>query len=123
MYTWDHIVQFSKNPRGRLYRLSNVEDAYKEYQQTHTSDQLSSELFDNNDKPFVYRQNDFPYNIDKNIQHMVVWIRPGFTVEQAIENIIDKYKDDTVTYFVNETSAQSIPSIKHIQLFIRVNNA
>lgn len=104
-------------------------------------------LFNNSDSSeYVIRENDFPYHLNDNIKHYVIWFNPlhkkynkykininnkSNLILEVIKNshILDillkqksKFIYDNVCYFENNNSNRSVKNIKHVQLFIKINN-
>lgn len=66
----------------------------------------------------LFTPNDFPYNVDPNIYHWVLWSNRVLSIE-LVHSIVDyvmKPTWDSLAY-VNEPDQQSIPEIFHAQVF------
>ena len=65
-------------------------------------------------------KNNFPYHVEDNISHLVLWSREDLTDNQ-IKNILErKYKNQEYIYFRNPAHIRSIPSVFHIQVFLKL---
>ena len=69
-------------------------------------------------KRFLLLKNDFPYNVEGGIEHMVCW----FT-DSNPKDIIQELKDkmDVVSCWRNTPTNCSIIAIKHLHVFVRIN--
>lgn len=75
-------------------------------------------------RDWILKKNMFPYDLEKNIQHYVLWIHPNITLsEELVEKILTiegmKMGYEEMVYFENEKRHQSVPTIPHIQVFYR----
>ena len=130
-HSWDFISQFSlKNPPTiQLGRKQSVQDSYskkKKYLQfinKNIHDHLMESLFSDN-KEYRYLKNDYPYNLEDNIQHNVLWINPAYNEKYNEEYIIHLLNSFDTEYIVfrNNPSNMSIPSIIHYHVFTKINN-
>ncbi|GAM27012.1 hypothetical protein SAMD00019534_101870 [Acytostelium subglobosum LB1] len=73
----------------------------------------------------IIRMNDFPYNIDENIRHCVLWCLHPLTEEQAryhLENTLGlgTYGKEYLV-FINPPHLQSIKDVFHYHVFIRID--
>ena len=82
-YEWDYIKQFHLNPPsvGDFKRSPNVENDYKNYRMCIENKKLSIDkvIFEKifNSKTNLRWKlvpNEFPYYLDENIDHMLLWI-------------------------------------------------
>jgi len=71
---------------------------------------------------WVYKQNDFPYDISKNIRHLVVWVFQKREDEEAtmmdIKQDLEEKKIKRFVLFENTPEIKSIPEIRHFHLFV-----
>ncbi|KAJ2848470.1 hypothetical protein IWW36_003284 [Coemansia brasiliensis] len=76
---------------------------------------------------FMFRANDFPYYLDDNVEHWVLWCKkqlpPGFVPPAAVVDAVAKRFGDNVEwrYFVNPVHRQSVPQLSHAHVFIKHN--
>ncbi|KAI8089214.1 uncharacterized protein BX664DRAFT_296778 [Halteromyces radiatus] len=65
--------------------------------------------------------NDFPYSVEKGIDHILVWsqvpLKPDY-VEHVLQNNYDQTKWEWV-YFVNPPEIQSVKKLPHVHVFLR----
>jgi len=68
--------------------------------------------------------NRFPYDIEKNISHHILWISPNYKlVKIEIESIITNYFGyKKFICFKNKIETRSIKTIEHYHIFILQNN-
>ena len=77
-------------------------------------------------KKYSINQNAYPYNIDKNMDHYVLWIHPNYINKindwEVCNIITNKMKElDFNEYFCfeNHLKAKSILGVPHYQIFFR----
>lgn len=105
-------------------RHPNVELSYKRHRQEHQ--QLG---------PYIMRKylrdhlrwtisdNAFPYHLDRNISHKILWINPAASLTaEEVKSIIHRYMQTMpyrdYIYFQNPMVAKSIPEIPHYHILI-----
>lgn len=128
MYSWEFLSQFGpKNPPHIvLERSSKVQKDYDNYRSSskNSTQSFLERIFpEEENKEIIIRQNDFPYNCEKSIQHKVVWIHPNsnITTEEIIDYIFKISKN--IIYFENIEENKSIKAIRHFHVFIREDNS
>jgi len=69
-------------------------------------------------------QNSFPYNLEKNILHLVLWINKDviINVEEIIKLELKKINKENhiFLFFENPKHFRSIKKIKHFQVFVKL---
>lgn len=76
-------------------------------------------------KPYNLVKNIFPYDLEKNILHLVLWISTDIiiNVEKIIKlelkNKMNK-ENNTFLFFENPKQFRSIDDIKHFQVFVKL---
>ncbi|KAK9765038.1 hypothetical protein K7432_006952 [Basidiobolus ranarum] len=70
-------------------------------------------------KDFCLVPNDFPYNLDPSIQHLVLWCRKPFTRDEMRDILRAELPDKEFLFFVNPKSLQSIRTVYHAQVMVR----
>lgn len=104
-------------PKHGLGRKKHIEKKYEEkFKDTRNKDKFIDSI--NNilkQKKYHFVENDFPYDIEEGIKHMVCWYK-----NENIENIIQilKGKYTIITYWENLSQNKSIMHINHIHIFI-----
>ena len=127
-YSWDFLLQFHLKPPGmfQLKRSIKVQKEYDKYQENPFNNIIfSKNLFYNNDI-FMFIKNRFPYNIEYNISHYVLFINPKLKKKFTEENINIIIKRLFVPFnsfivFENYPQNRSIKNITHYHVFI-LNN-
>tara|TARA_Y100001970_G_C14183685_1_gene831287 strand:- start:964 stop:1389 length:426 start_codon:yes stop_codon:yes gene_type:complete len=122
---WDQLKFFHKNPPKyslpkslkdyNMYknRLSNVKNIYL---------YLIEKYFKNNDF-FILEPAEFPYYVDININHRILWFNPKFyrkikINDKFIEQILKKkINNNKYIYFENKNVNKSIKNIIHVHVF------
>ena len=64
---------------------------------------------------YYFVENDFPYNVECGIKHMVCWYK-NENIDHIIESLKGKYS--IITYWENIPQNKSIAHINHIHIFI-----
>lgn len=127
--TWGQLLSYHKNPPlNGLYRSVEIQNKYSEILKKGIPD-LEKYLFCDDECIYKITNNDFPYYVEQNISHKVLWLNPKFTVnDQMIKKFTDySYIDEIINkeaqgkqyvYFRNLPNNSSIPTIIHYQVFI-----
>lgn len=110
-----------------LHRSPEIEQQYQIYRNTHPITEIL-DIFDNSD--IAIRFNKFPYHLENDIHHLIIWIHP---------NLISSYSESEILHllishlntllhpldyiiFQNPLYLRSVPLIPHFQLFIHTNS-
>ena len=128
--TWDVLKTLNTSAPVDivLKRTPRSENRYKQHKKTINMDinkYLLNKIFGNRaDDTFVLTENTFPYNVEKTIEHLILWINPKSKPSRAeIDNYIkNQYKNHSAIYFENVDKNKSVPGIRHFQLFIKPEN-
>lgn len=119
MLTREDLKQFNFDnpPEFALQRTEEVQSKYDEYMKdkSKTSGFVQSIREKLEGKEFCLLKNDFPYNIEEGITHLVCWY-----IDENPHSIITKMNNDydVITCWRNLPSNCSVPEIKHIHFFI-----
>lgn len=124
-YSWKFIKQFNFNPPDTniLKRSSKIQKEYNKHQKNPFNNIIFSfNLFWNNDI-FVFIKNRFPYNVENNIGHYVLFINPIIKQKISYTNIYKIIKNYYVPnnkfiIFENYPKNRSIKNITHYHIFI-----
>lgn len=133
MISWDLLKEYEKNPpkSSKTYRTKKVNEEYnihkyKLKQQNITlSQHIIKTVFNNNSNKIIkLESNPFPYFIEDNVKHYLLWLNPlvkntNINLLDHIPPIFNKYKDDRIAIISNTKDARSIPEIDHIHIFIK----
>ena len=87
-------------------------------------------LFTSQDINYVFKPNNFPYAVDDNIIHYVLWIRPGLIINGTLLNtVIFRHiklifkPNPKYSFIKNSVSNKSIPQIEHYHVFISLDHS
>lgn len=124
-YSWDFLQQFHLNPPNsiQLKREKKIQKEYDKYQENPLNNIIFAKtLFYNNDI-FMFIKNRFPYNIENNISHYILFINPKLKKKFTDKNINIIIKRLFVPYrsfivFENYPQNRSIKNITHYHVFI-----
>ena len=83
---WDYIEKLDDNPPPKaLPRALKTQKRYGGYlaalkrKGTTIEEDIMSRIINNHqDQQFIVTKNDFPYSVDKDIAHLVLWVNPLF---------------------------------------------
>jgi hypothetical protein len=110
LYELKYIVQKRCNIELRSPRTQR---AYKRYGSIkHIQKQLSEEI---HSKTFIRRKNEYPYNLQPNLEHCIIWVK-GYTWEQLEElNYRRKlpYTIKAAFYWINDSKFRTVTTIPH----------
>ena len=115
-----------------IFRNKDIQKKYDEFKKFITENKI-----DIND--YIYKkylgeikinftENNFPYDIEENCQHYVIWFDSKYyselklkdSEEKIIEKIVrTKFKDNQYIYFENVSNNKSVPNIVHYHVFIK----
>lgn len=125
---WTQLLKLHCNPPTfPLGRSSKIQRKYDQHKKTANPQEFLNRLFPK-DSFDLYRviPNDFPYNVNKNILHYVLWFNPNIKYSKKIidnhlvNNILkNQLTDKKFIYFQNLTNNSSINNITHYQVFIK----
>ena len=88
----------------------------------HKSKKINNELVainDENNLDINLVPNTFPYNIEENISHLLLWSEEDLTDKKVNEILKNKLNGNKYVYFRNPEHLRSIPSVFHIQVFVK----
>lgn len=155
LITWNELLKFNyKIVIIKLNRNNDIEEKYNIHKKNLLKnnillkDYLINKLFNNDPKiKFKLSINQFPYNTDKNIKHLLLWINPLYlynknnenNTEISFKNITEEFnymkniflsliKDNKEIYldrsikdliiFKNSQKTKSIKDIEHYHIFL-----
>lgn len=66
-------------------------------------------------------ENEFPYAIAQEIQHLILWSVSKLPIQEYKEYVDMQYPNDTfdVLVFENPDKYKSVKSVHHVQVFVR----
>ena len=92
----DSYLKFNSTPENKNNFISNV----------------NKNLLQNK---YYLHLNDFPYNVEENIEHWLLWWNNNLDIDEII---IKKFGNKVITYWVNFPENNSISDIKHAHIFV-----
>lgn len=121
---WNTLILFDFN-NNKIDRKNNVQQAYnnekkkiKNYPKFILNTYLDNKLYN-------LQPNKFPYNLNNNIKHYVLWLHPMLdlkyiTNKKLINSILKKYiPNNEYIFYMNSYNNRSIKQIPHYQVFIK----
>jgi predicted transport protein len=79
-----------------------------------------------NNKMYDLVPNDFPYAVDKDMAHFVLWVHPDYEnkltdldIIQIIKNKMEEHKFNEYYCFENDVRVKTVLDILHYQVFFR----
>ena len=74
-------------------------------------------------EPWILIKNKYPYRVDPNIKHYLLWIKPGvsLTHEQVLHIVSHRfpnYDKKNIIAYQNEMHKRSIVTLSHYQIFL-----
>lgn len=133
---WNYVKSFHMNPPLSINEFQRSEEIEKKYQQHKTflnskgiklEDYILSTYFKDIstiEKGWVIVPNNFPYNLDKEIEHLLIWIHPkkSFTESEIIKHIEKYMKENNYqdyVYFTHYKNIRSVHEINHYHIFVK----
>ena len=123
---WENLKK--NNLSTKLNRKPEIQKAYDNDKKKYNGDynkHLLNIYLDN--RLYNLQLNKFPYDLEKNIIHCVLWLNP-IIQESFIHNrkfiytILKKYiPDKPFLFHMNLSQNRSVKSIPHYQVFIKMN--
>ena len=127
-YTWYQIVSIL-SCGNNLYRSVDMQAKYFNYklELMEKGINMTEEIYDKYLSNHVYGfyLNSFPYDVDKNIKHYVLWFHPNFEYNNTLIKKLINFHIDTTNnkffFFQNKVEIQSVKDIPHIHVFTQLN--
>ena len=118
-YTNPPLVQLSRKKEVEQNYISHKEKLKRDTINIH--DYIKKNII--GDRKYVFTQNQFPYNLESNIQHDLLWINPelDLDIESIYKLISNEYKSKKIVFFKNVSALQSIKSIIHYHIFVKIS--
>ena len=137
---WDFVKSIFEQHKNQNFpmevihksRKDSVERAYNEWKLKNTETTLYDKIFSNIKEDFVIRLNDFPYNLEENVLHYIVWLNPNQTkynynsvIDKNLLNKIktvlyNKHEIVDMIYFRNKSIHRTIKTINHYHVLVKV---
>jgi len=130
-HSFTFIKQFHRNPPGPniFTRAAHVQRAYDHYRLDVAAKKYPSlrhKIFHTAPMtPYVLRPNDFPYNVEPDVEHKVLWLNPTLFIpytfdpsEPLIEQILEsEFQNRPFVFFRNTKEVSSVFDMIHYQVF------
>lgn len=119
MITWDQLKHSIKNHRiqEKLYRTEKVQKKYDNFQKKipSMSDYIRKKYLC--DKSEIITVNLFPYNLEKNIDHYVLWHNSKISTQKVNKILQEYFATKNIQWY--RSTRDSVPDIDHIHVFIQ----
>ena len=129
MISWQELSKYNNDnpPTSNLGRTNDVENQYTIFKTSFVkkkisiSDYIYTKYFSGTNKRYIIVPNHFPYKLEQNITHNLLWINPKITFNKSeIIGIINRNFDtNNIIYFENITEYKSVKEIRHIHIFVK----
>lgn len=120
---WSDLRKYHLNapPPHLLSRKSAIQQLYDQQRLVtpNYSALLKQRLFPQESTDVVVTTNDFPYDLEDNITHLVVWYRSNNFDELRLIQILEELGIKDYIIFTNTLAGKSIKDIDHTHLFLR----
>jgi len=125
--TWKYLQNFHFNPPSCILpRTKKIQEDYDNHKNklkkaNITIDKYILKTILKNNLKYKITKNRFPYDLDENIKHYLLWISPDIQISQIkVINIIKKYfPNNQLVCYQNEMFAKSVKTIDHYHIFIK----
>jgi len=74
---------------------------------------------DDDQSRLVLRLNDFPYHLEENIHHYVLWSKSTLSEKDIHDIVQSKLPNHEYLYFINPPSKKTLPGIEHAHILAR----
>ncbi len=102
----------------QMPRKKEILNNYKKFRETLDYEAFEKIIFNSN-KSYSIRKNDFPYDIEPNISHYILWIKDeSLSIEDIIFSSFKIDKKENILWYRNLPENRSIKSIIHYHIFI-----
>ncbi|CEP19289.1 hypothetical protein [Parasitella parasitica] len=134
IFTWDEVYHYvSTNQIKSIHRSKQVQTVYNQWMRDTLSKYGSIENYllstklhfepiqDKDRPPVIILPNDFPYSVEKGIQHILLWSQIPLSrdyIEHILESNYGSANYEWV-YFVNPPEIQSVRKLPHVHVFMR----
>lgn len=123
---WQQLKQYHLNPPTHaLARKADVQKAYDRYRAI--VDNVGLDVYNRylQHMPMALSPSLFPYDLQPEIQHWIVWLRPHINLQRNLNSVSKELDCNGVNHIVFENSAshKSIPEVQHFHLFVQQHDA
>lgn len=124
MISWNDVKYFNINnpPLNNFKRKCHDEKKYTEYldflkkKSITPHDNIIKNII--GDNKYVVVKNTFPYDLNKGIEHWLLWVNPKDKLNISEIDTIIKNKFKTCVYFSNIEKNKSVKTIEHYQILV-----
>ena len=109
-----------------LFRSSKIQDKYHRLSIEDQNIFLNNLFIDDENKNYSLTLNNYPYFLEPDIEHLILWINPKISLdildsEYIIKNKLEvnKISYNKIIYTKNKMKYKSVKSIDHIHIFIQ----
>ena len=139
-FLWKDLINYHLNPpKKKILRTSNIERKYIDFKielnknNISITDYIKNNFFKDNEE-FVFLKNNFPYNLENDILHYVLWFNNNFTnnnnfpkdlnfcndyILECIKKCFTDFENFYFIFFENNVNNRSIGSYRHVQIFLK----
>ncbi len=133
MFPWERLVTLHRNPPDdKITRNQKIQSKYEKFMNNikenniNLNDYIYNKFLNGLNVNFI--ENTFPYDIEDNCYHYVIWfdneyfkkVTNSINENKIINNIVrSKFKDNQYIYFENLSNNKSVAKIKHFHVFIK----
>ncbi|KAL1920967.1 uncharacterized protein VTP21DRAFT_11602 [Calcarisporiella thermophila] len=128
LLSWGDVVDLiNKNQVHLMKRSPSSQQEYNKFNARIRAEYGSLDAYvrkellrwDSGPKQYAFRVNDFPYALEPEIQHHVLW-SPAPIDASTVKAIVDKELPNREwVWFINPVKYQSIPSLFHVHIMSR----
>ena len=102
----------------QMPRKKEILNNYKKFRETLDYEAFEKSIFEDN-KSYSIRKNDFPYDIEPNINHYILWIKDeSLSIEDIIYSSFKIDKKEDILWYRNSPENRSIKTIVHYHIFL-----
>ena len=102
----------------QMPRKKEILNNYKKFRETLDYEAFEKSIFEDN-KSYSIRKNDFPYDIEPNINHYILWIKDeSLSIEDIIYSSFKIDKKEDILWYRNSPENRSIKNIIHYHIFL-----
>lgn len=128
---WEEVKTFhlcGPSTFGQFIRTEEDQLEYDLFKDTLTKNGLSlktsieDRYFKTNQNSYVIVPNQFPYVLEPNLEHLILWVAPNQTlnletIETAISEFMRENSFSEWIYFQNKPQLQSVRDVEHWHIF------
>ena len=140
--SWSYLKKYHTNPPTIIFpRKDEVLEKYTIFKTKLINKNLSTKDYIQNNyfkkkENYIFIKNNFPYELEDNILHFVLWFHTKFTnnssnnfpndlnnheifIKKCIKESFKEFDNYEYIFFENNLNCRSIPDIRHVQVFMK----